>query len=67
MEIPKGLIKKWRALKSHGDAIELATNNEGTYPELFNRAVRDAKCSEKVFKILAEYYQRKAELIKEYL
>jgi hypothetical protein len=40
---------------------------EGGYPEVFSRAFRDGKCNDSVFKIMAEYYDEKAELVKQYL
>jgi hypothetical protein len=67
MEIPDKLIKKWQALRSPGDAEKMAEKLPGSAAETFNRAFRESKCRDEVFKVMAEYYDEKAELIKQYL
>lgn len=67
MNIPKELVKKWRLIRSHGDADKMTKKLPGSYPELFNRALRGGKCSDEVFKVLAEFYDKKETMIKEYL
>lgn len=67
MKIAKELLKKWEALRSPEDTSKLAEKIEGGYPEIFARAFRLGKCNDEVFKIMAEYYEEKANLIKQYL
>jgi hypothetical protein len=67
MLIEKKLLEKWKRLRSPEDTGKLAERMEGGYPELFTRAFRDGKCNNKVFRIMADYYNEKAELVKQYL
>lgn len=67
MLIEKKLLEKWKRLRSPEDTGKLAELMDGGYPELFTRAFRDGKCNDEVFKIMAEYYEKKADLIKQYL
>lgn len=67
MIIAKELLERWKALRSPEDTGKLAERMEGGYPELFARAFRDGKCNDEVFKIMADFYDEKARLIKEYL
>lgn len=61
------LLEKWQRLRSPEDTSKLAERLEGGYPELFSRAFREGKCSDEVFKVMAEFYEEKLNLIKEYL
>jgi hypothetical protein len=67
MTIPEKLMKKWEALRTPGDAGKMADRMEGGYAELFNRAFREGKCNDEVFKAMADFYEEKASIIKEYL
>lgn len=67
MVIPDKILKKWLALKSPGDADKMAEKLTGSAAETFNRALREGKCRDEVFKIMADFYEEKANLIKEYL
>lgn len=67
MEIPAKLLHKWEALRSPGDAEKMADKLPGTAAETFNRAFRKNKCRDEVFKVMAEFYEEKAKLIKEFL
>lgn len=67
MIIAKELLEKWTALRSPEDCKKLAEKMDGGYPELFARAFRDGKCNDDVFKLMAEFYEEKAKLIKQYL
>ncbi len=67
MNIPEDLMEKWKVLRSPGDTSKMAEKMEGGYTEIFNRAFREGKCNDDVFKIMAEFYDEKTELIKEYL
>lgn len=67
MNIPDKLVKKWEALRSPGDAEKMAERLEGSAAETFNRAFREGKCRDEVFKVMADFYEEKAKLIKEYL
>lgn len=67
MIIPEKLIEKWTVLRSPDDTRKMAEQLEGTAAETFNRAFREKKCRDEVFKIMADFYEEKAKLIKEYL
>lgn len=67
MEIPAKLLNKWKVLKSPGDAEKMAEKLPGSAAETFNRAFREEKCRDEVFKVMAEFYEEKAKLIKEFL
>jgi hypothetical protein len=67
MEIPEKLIKKWQALRTPGDGEKLAERLEGSAAETFNRAFREGKCRDEVFEVMAEFYEEKARLIKQFL
>jgi hypothetical protein len=67
MLIEKKILEKWKKLRSAEDTGKLAEKMEGGYPEIFSRAFRYGKCNDEVFKIMAEFYDEKAKLIKEYL
>lgn len=66
MVIPDKLLKKWEVLRTPGDAGKMAEGTDFS-DETFNRAFREKKCNDGVFKIMADFYDKKAELIKEYL
>ena len=59
--------QKWGKLRSPKDSQTMSDNNTGYYPEAFNRAFRTGVCNDDVFKIMAEFYKQKGELVKEYL
>lgn len=67
MEIPEKLIRKWKTLRSPNDTKEMAKLLPESAPETFNRAFREKKCRDEVFNVMAAFYEKKAELIKEYL
>lgn len=67
MVIEKKLLDKWTVLRSPEDTGELSKLVEGGYPELFNRAFRLGRCSDRVFKTMAKYYAQKARVVKQYL
>lgn len=67
MEIPEKLLKKWKTLRSAGDAEKMSEKLEKSAAETFNRAFREGKCRDEVFQVMAEFYEEKAELIKTYL
>lgn len=68
MLIDKKLLSKWQALRSPEDTGKMAKQmGDSGYPELFARAFRDGRCRDDVFQIMADYYDEKAKLIKEYL
>jgi hypothetical protein len=67
MIIPEKLMQKWIALKSKGDSEKMADRLEGSAAETFNRAFREGKCRDEVFKVMADFYEEKIAVIKEYL
>lgn len=67
MTIHKKILAKWEVLRSPGDSYELSQRLPGSAPETFNRAFRLGKCRDEVFKVMADFYDEKSELIKQYL
>lgn len=67
MTIEKELLEKWGLLRSPEDTKKMAEKMDGGYPELFTRAFRDGRCNDDVFEIMAEFYEEKAALVKQYL
>jgi hypothetical protein len=67
MIIPKQLLKKWEALRTPGDTGKMAESMDNGYAEIFNRAFREGKCNDDIFRVMADFYEKKAQLIKEYL
>lgn len=67
MIIPDNLMKKWQVLRSPGDGEKMADKLEGSASETFNRAFREGRCRDEVFRVMADFYEEKANLIKEYL
>lgn len=66
MIIPEKLLAKWKVLRSPEDTTKLSESTTLT-PETFQAAFRKGKCSDEVFKAMAEFYEAKENLIKEYL
>lgn len=73
MNIPDELLEKWKVLYTPGDSLKMAEQMKEKLPRLksnyeyFNRAMRDKKCNDTIFKIMADFFEAKAEMIKEYL
>jgi hypothetical protein len=67
MTIPATLVKKWKLLRSPKDAQELTKLLPEYSDETFNRALRSGRCNDRVFKVMADFYEEKAAMIKEYL
>lgn len=67
MIVPKELMDKWVALRSPGDSSKMSKKLPGTDKETFNRAFREGKCNDGVFKVMAKFYEDKVKLINQYL
>jgi hypothetical protein len=67
MEVPDKILKKWKALRSPGDADKMSEESGNESPDTFNRVFREGRCRDEVFKRMADFYEKKAQLIKEYL
>jgi hypothetical protein len=67
MKIPDKILKKWEVLRSPDDSKKLAERLPGSTVETFQRAFREGKCPDEVFKVMAPFYEEKATMIKEYL
>lgn len=67
MEIPTKLKKKWEVLRTPGDSEKMAEKLAGTSAETFNRAFRLGRCRDEVFEVMAQFFEQKASVIKEYL
>lgn len=66
MKIPTKLLDKWGALKSEGDIQKIADNANVTRQTIRN-AFKNNECSDDVFKAIADFYEEKLEMIKEYM
>lgn len=66
VEIPSKLIKKWEVLRSPEDAAIVAVL-AGCTPQSVRDAFKKKKCSDDLFKALAERYEQKAKTIKKYI
>jgi hypothetical protein len=68
MIIPKELKEKWVVLRSHGDAAKIVAlaSEEGIEcsDETVNRALRQGKCNDDLFRMIAAFYADKAEMVK---
>lgn len=70
MVIPQELLEKWKVLRSEGDPEKIAQSmpeDTRVSDESIRRAYTHGKCNDDVFKAMADYYEEKANLIKEYL
>lgn len=70
MEVPKEILDKWAVLRSPGDAEKIVAGmpeEDRVSDETIRRVFLNGKCSDEVFKAMAEFYEQKANLIKEYL
>lgn len=54
-------------LRSPEDTKRLAEKMVGGYSELFARVFRTGRCNDEVFKVMADFYEEKAKMIKEYI
>lgn len=61
------MLTRWTELRSPSDTSKMAEQMEGGYAELFNKAFRQGKCNDKVFKIMASFYSAKAKHLKKFL
>jgi hypothetical protein len=66
MTIPNELLGKWEVLRSAGDMTEIAERADVSTVTI-SKAFSTAKCSDEVFKVIAEFYQDKEEMISSYL
>lgn len=67
MKIPQKLQDKWKTLKAPGDANKMAEKIENGYAEMFNRALRTGECNENVFRVMADFYEERMNMVREYL
>ena len=67
MTIDKKILAKWQTLRSPEDTGKMAEQMDNGYPDLFSRAFRLGRCSDEVFQVMADFYLKKAELVKQYL
>jgi IS30 family transposase len=66
MQIPDQLKVKWLQLKSKGDTGIIA-KELNVHPETIRVALRKGVCSDRVFKAIANYYDKKEKDITKYL
>ena len=71
MIIPQQLFEKWKALRSEADTEKIAARVIETgfavTADTIRIVFRKGKASDEVFKVMAEYYAEKADMIKEYI
>lgn len=58
MEITKDIKKRWFHLASHGDVTKIAKQS-GLSHRTISNALRDDRCTDKVFIAIAKFYQNK--------
>ena len=54
-------------LRSPEDVKKLSEKLPNGYPEMFARVFRVGRCNDTVFKVMADFYEEKAKMIKEYI
>lgn len=72
MEVPQKILKKWHTLRSGGDAAKILKAyeekfGESIHLETIRLATRTGVVSDSLFEIMADFYQKKIEMIKEYM
>lgn len=70
MEVPQEILAKWKQLRTHGDAEKIAqTMPEATRvsDETIRRVFVNGQCNDDVFKAIADFYEARVEMIKQYL
>lgn len=68
MKIPEELFKRWEELKSKEDVNIMVSKNPNTSPLQYYRVWRTGICnSTELFRIIADFYRTKEELVNEYL
>lgn len=76
MTIPNQLIEKWKVLRSEADAEKIVIKASEGIKDVqgfsvsvvtVRTALRDGKSTDELFKVIAEYYEEKAKMIKEYI
>jgi hypothetical protein len=58
MEITQDIKNKWSHLQSHGDVTRIAKQS-GLSHRTISNALRDDRCTDKVFIAIAKFYQEK--------
>ena len=66
MTIPNKITEKWKLLRSKGD-IALLANKAKVTTVTIRTAMKDNECSDEVFKVIADFYEERAQLIKQYI
>ena len=67
MQVPDELMKKWQALRTHGDGRKIAEQNPGITEMDISRAFTQGECRDDVFESIADFYKEKELKVKEYL
>jgi len=66
MKIEKKILKKWKILRSKGDINELARLGDVSTVTI-RTALRNGESSEQLFKVIGGFYEKRTELIKQYI
>ena len=70
MTVPKELKEKWEALRSNGDAEKISDTAKAPHtvtPQAVRAAMRSGKMSDHMFKLVADFYEKKAAMIAQYI
>lgn len=67
MQVPDELMKKWKALRTHGDGRKIADRNQGITEMDISRAFNQGDCRDEVFNAIAGFYKEKELKVKEYM
>ena len=66
MQIPPEKLKKWEGLRSLGDADKIAKKAKLT-GHAIRMTFRTGRCSDNTFKIISQFFDRKAKDLKQYM
>lgn len=71
MTVDARLQEKWQVLRSKGDSLKIATfaaaRGHDVTEQGVSHALRTGKMSDELFKVIADFYQQKAELMAAYI
>lgn len=66
MKLEKYITKKWKVLRSKGDINELAKLGDVSTVTV-RAALRGGECSDNLLTVIGTFYEKRTELIKQYI
>lgn len=63
MTIPNEVLKKWERLRDQGDVTELMKLAKRSQPIIL-KALNEGECTAEVFKVIADFYNKRDEMVK---